>query len=156
MLDTELNPQDDQKRWLYLVPTHFQVLHPTHPASLQSCWWEDSVSIQMSQVHPCLLTCTEWAELQTWLIPLEKQWGWGVDLSYLGPSPSTGWGDLVQHVAKGKGQNDNCLPAGIWKVSKIWFVMCTGLLSALWSGKAQTLHFQLSAFSLRLLVTLSP
>ena len=41
------------------------------------------------------------------------------------------------------------------EVSKIWLVMHIGILSALWSGKAQTLYFQLSASSLRLLVTLS-
>lgn len=41
------------------------------------------------------------------------------------------------------------------EVSKIWLVMHTGFLSALWSGKAQTLYFQLSASSLRLLVTLA-
>lgn len=39
-------------------------------------------------------------------------------------------------------------------VSKIWFVKHTGLLLAFWSGKAQTLFFQLIASTLRLLVTL--
>lgn len=56
--------------------------------------------------------CVEEAELWIWLIPSEKQWDQGLDLSHLGPAPHSGWYDLMQPIAKEKGQNNSFLPAG--------------------------------------------
>lgn len=96
-----------------LAPSHFQVLDPADTASLQGSLRDVCICIEISLFSPCLLICMDQAELWIWLIPSEKQRGQCLDLSCLGPAPCTGWDDLVQLVAKGKGQNDNCLPAGI-------------------------------------------
>lgn len=96
-----------------LAFSHFQVSDPANTASLQGSLRDGCICVQMSLFSPCLLICMEQAELWICLIPSEKQQGQCLDLSCLGPAPRTRWDDLVQLVAKGKGQNDNCLPAGI-------------------------------------------
>ncbi|PKU39922.1 hypothetical protein llap_9775 [Limosa lapponica baueri] len=60
MPKTEYNPTNDSRRWLFsLASSHFQVLDPTCPASLQGSLQHGHVRIQMSRFNLCLLTCIE-------------------------------------------------------------------------------------------------
>lgn len=70
MHNTEYNSTDDIGRLFSLASSHFQVLGPTHPASLQGCFCETDTSVSgyLSSAPACWCAWSEQSSRFGWIV----------------------------------------------------------------------------------------